>query len=147
MGAGPAEEVRVAVGKIIEAIQIAEKGTTGEIRVHIARRFFEPDPLLRAKKIFYQLGMQKTQARNGILLYVNVTRKKFAIVGDTGIHEKVSQRYWDQIAKELGEALKSTHYENAIAWAVNKMGKPLRKYFPADGQVNPNELTDEVSED
>jgi uncharacterized membrane protein len=115
---------------IIAAIQAAEQNTTGEIRVHLSKRFFEKDPYARALKLFHQFGMSRTPHRNAVLFYVNLRRKKFAIVGDEGIHQKVGQRCWEEIARSLGKDLKETHPERAIAQSVLRIGTVLSKHFP-----------------
>jgi uncharacterized membrane protein len=151
------EEAPVAVGKsspetqispIVRAIAWAEKGTTSEIRVHITRKVFEKDPFSRAQKLFERFGMFRTSHRNAVLLYVNLRRRKFAIVGDTGIHQKIGQAYWEELAHTLREDLLSTHYENAIAIAVRTLGITLKTHFPVlPGAENPNELPDLATED
>ncbi|MGZ3699767.1 MAG: TPM domain-containing protein [Bdellovibrionota bacterium] len=133
---------------IIEAIAAAETGTTGEIRVHLSRRLIERDAFGRAQKLFKKFGMSRTTHRNGVLLYVNMRRRKFAIIGDEGIHKTVGQRYWEELAKNLGEDLRSTHLERAVAMAVLTIGETLRKFFPLEpGTSRTNEMPDEVSED
>jgi uncharacterized membrane protein len=140
----------VAAGKspIIEAIQEAEQGTTGEVRVHLSRSFIEKDPFAHAWRIFEQYGMVRTTNRNAVLLYVNLRRKKLALIGDEGIHHAVGQEYWEKIVAKLTEDLRSTHAERAIAHAVRKIGETLRHFFPLEeGARNPNELADHPSED
>ena len=151
----PAEVAQVEAGNtttrspIVSAIARAERGTTGEIRVHLSRRRWDPDPFARAQKIFTQLGMFRTNQRNGVLLYVNLRKRKFAIIGDEGIHKAVGGRYWEELSQALRDDLHSTHLENAIALAVRTIGLTLARFFPAtnDGNGNPNELLDEVTED
>lgn len=133
---------------IIAAIAAAEDSTTGEIRVHLSRRFFEKDPYRRAKALFDRFGMWRTAQRNGILLYVNLRKHRFAVYGDEGIHKVVGQHYWERLARNLSENLRSTHPEKAIAIAVLEIGETLKKYFPADlDRHNPDELLNEVTED
>lgn len=133
---------------IIRAIGEAEKGTTGEIRVHLSKRWFEKDPYGRAQKLFNQFGMEQTAHRNGVLLYVNLRRRKFAIIGDAAIHTAVGQVYWEELCLRLREDLQSTHSENAIALAVRTVGITLQHYFPAGlEQPKVNELPDDVTED
>lgn len=142
------EVVQVADGKIVKAIQFAEKYTSAEIRVHLSQRRFESDPLKRAWQIFKSLKMHETEARNGILLYVNLRKHQFAIVGDVSIQAKVGDHYWKDIAESLKDDLLSTHHENAIALAVKTMGITLAKYFPASpNKKNINELKDDISRD
>lgn len=136
------------ISPIVEAIAEAELGTTGEIRVHLSRRWIEKDAFAHAWKLFNRFEMSRTAQRNGILLYVNTRRHKFAIVGDEGIHKVVGQHYWEEIAKHLTEDLHSTHFERAIATAVKSIGATLKKYFPADLDVhNPNELSNDLTHD
>lgn len=134
--------------RIVEAIAKAETHTTGEIRVHLSKRWFEPDALRRAEKVFHRLGMGRTTLRNAVLLYVNLRRRKFAIFGDEGIHQSVGQRYWEQIARELSQDLRGTHHENAIAMAVTKIGDALAENFPSDSDhSNRQELSNDVTSD
>jgi len=133
---------------ILAAIAEAESGTTGEIRVHLSRSFFEKDVYAHAEKIFFRFGMQKTKYRNAVLLYVNLRRKKFAVYGDEGIHHVVGQPFWEKLARDLRLGLQSTFSEAAIAQAVITIGHALRESFPAlDGTANPNELSDTLIED
>jgi uncharacterized membrane protein len=148
-------EEQVVIGKlngkkfspIVQAIALAETGTTGEIRVHLSKRWFERDPYFRAVRLFTRFQMNNTSQRNAVLLYVNLRKKKFAVVGDTGVHQKVGQEFWENLAATLRQDLQSTHPERAISSAVETVGKALQKFFPADrGSQNINELPDEVTE-
>ena len=92
--------------QIEQAIKEAELDTSGEIRVHIESKCTS-DPLQRAVYIFNYLKMYNTQARNGVLIYVAVESRKFAIIGDAGIlsgriREKIAHiRYILQIIRNL----------------------------------------------
>ncbi len=142
---------------IVKAIQAVEQNTTGEIRVHLSKRWLERDPFNRARKLFEKFGMHRTGQRNGVLLYVNLRKKKFAIIGDEGIHEAVGQKYWEDLTIALAQDLRTTHSENAIAMAVATIGVTLQKYFPVEKDQSrpshdpaseiPPEVSPEVSED
>src|SRR5688572_4407172 len=80
---------------IVDAIKLAESNTSGEIRVHIEPTC-EGDPYERGKKLFVQLGMHATELKNGVLFYLAYQDKKFAVLGDSGIHEKVTEAFWDE---------------------------------------------------
>lgn len=141
-------EVGKTVSPIVEAIARAEEGTTGEVHVHLSHRWWEPKPLQRAWKIFWRYGLDKTRERTGVLLYVNLRRHKFAVIGDAGIHAKVGDKYWAGIASQLGEDLHGTHWELAVALAVRALGKVLREHFPASAdKANQNELPNQVTQD
>ncbi len=148
----PEEEAQVAAGKwnsphspIVDAIARAETGTTGEIRVFLTQRFMEPNAFKRATKLFRAHGLQKTRDRNAVLLYVNLRRRKIAIIGDQGIHVKVGDSYWQTLLTRLQTDLRSMHPEVAIASAVAAIGHTLQAHFPVQaGELNANELSDEI---
>ncbi|MFN8241897.1 MAG: TPM domain-containing protein, partial [Bacteroidales bacterium] len=82
--------------RIKSAISEAEEATSGEIRVHIETSC-TGEVLDRAAWIFKKLGMHKTDLRNGVLFYLAVKDRKFAVIGDAGINSKVSEGFWDCI--------------------------------------------------
>ncbi len=55
--------------RIIRAIQEAEKHTSGEIRVHLEKDCRKP-VLDEAVRVFHKLKMDKTELRNGVLIFV-----------------------------------------------------------------------------
>jgi len=61
--------------KVLECIAAAEAATSGELRVHLEAQC-EKDPIARAIDLFYELGMQATEQRNGVLIYVAYEAKK-----------------------------------------------------------------------
>jgi uncharacterized membrane protein len=109
----------------------AERGSTGEIRVHLSRRWFERDSFVRATALFREFGMTRTAKRNGVLIYVNLKKHKFAIVADEGITAAVGNKFWEKLGRELAVDLRSTHHENAVAMTVRRVGEALRKHFPS----------------
>jgi uncharacterized membrane protein len=120
-----------AISPIVEAIRIAEEGSLGEIHVHLSKRWIEKDPMGRAVQIFFAYGMAQTTHRNAILIYANLRRKKFAVIGDVGIYKKVGQLGWEKWGEELRQNLFFTQSERAIALTVRLMGEALKKYFPS----------------
>ncbi len=152
--AHPEVEVQVGAGKknkyepVIQAIQKVEAQTTGEIRVHVSRKLFEKNPIQRATHLFHKLGMTRTQHRNGVLLYVNILRHKFAIYGDIGIHKTVGQQYWNEMAEQVSQNLKKQNMIHALVHAVESIGQTLQKHFPkTESSSDRNELSDDVNED
>ena len=130
---------RVRLGKIsgdaisnpiVQAIALAEAGSTGEIRLQLSKRFIERNPVARATKLFRSLGMSRTAQHNAVLLYVNLRYRRFAIVEDQGISRALGQQYWTTLAKELAENLRTTHPERAIILAIESVGTQLQKHFP-----------------
>lgn len=131
--------------QILTAIALAEKNTSGEIRVHL-ENFLPKNTIVfsRAMEIFSQLGMEKTQDRNGILIYVAFMDKQFAILGDQGINEKVGQDFWDTEKKELLTFFKNNQLIEGLVYFISKAGEKLQAYFPYQ-KDDVNELADDIS--
>jgi len=129
--------------EVIQAIQNAEKNTSGEIRVHIENKTEKPT-LERAKEVFLCLKMDQTQQQNGILLYVGVTSRKFAILGDEGINKMIPEGFWDEEKKIVLAYSSKNKYKEGLVLAIEKVGKKLKNYFPYE-KDDTNELTNEIS--
>ncbi len=128
---------------IRQAIMNAELDTSGEIRVHIENTF-SGDVLDRAAFVFKQLGMNKTELRNGVLIYLAVKNRRFAIIGDSGIHKLVPENYWNEIKAKMLDHFRENRYTEGLIEAITSTGIHLKKHFPYHlGDVN--ELPDEVS--
>ncbi|MBU6152998.1 MAG: TPM domain-containing protein [Bdellovibrionales bacterium] len=130
----------------MNAIRIAEAGTSGEIRVHLSYSKNDQDLLKCAESLFQKLGMQNTRLRNSVLLYLNPKLKKFSIYGDQGIHEKVGPEFWTNLAKEVSIHIREKDITDGIVYAVAAIGAALKEHFPAL-EENPNEISDELTED
>lgn len=129
--------------QIIEAIKIAEKNTSGEIRLHLEDTC-KSGALKRAEQLFSKLKMQKTGESNGILFYLAVKSRDFAIVGDVGIHAKVGQEFWDRVIEKAINQFKTGQFSKGLEDAILECGMQLKKYFPYQSN-DTNELSDEIS--
>jgi uncharacterized membrane protein len=142
-----AREFFTAEGKqlIEQAISEAEHQTSGEIRVHVETEF-KGDVLDRAATVFAQLNMHKTQQRNGVLIYLGIKNRQFAILGDLGINKVVPPGFWDQISTSMGAYFMNADFATGLAVGVKMAGEQLKKYFPYE-KDDVNELSNEVSFD
>lgn len=129
--------------EIVQAIVSAEKNTSGEIRVHIEERS-EKAPLDRAQEVFFELHMNETKDRNGVLFYVGVADKKFAIIGDEGIDKVVESDFWDCTKDIVISNFKEANFKNGLVEGVLRAGDRLKKYFPYQSD-DVNELSNEIS--
>ena len=129
--------------EIVLAIVEAEKNTSGEIRVHIEEHT-EKSPLDRAQEVFFELKMDETQDRNGVLFYVCVSDKKFAIIGDKGINEAVESDFWDCTKDTVIANFKRGNFEKGLVEGILRAGKKKKKYFPFQSD-DTNELSNEIS--
>ncbi len=132
---------------IASAIGEAEKTTAGEIRVSIRqkRKWRERKRTIEeiARQEFHLLGMNKTKDRTGILIFLLLEDKKFFILADDGIHTKVKDGTWDEIAKEMSNHFSQKNYRTGIVHGVHSVGMELSKYFPRKAD-DTNELPNEV---
>jgi len=129
--------------KIVRAIEEAEKNTSGEIRVHIEKDC-KTDVLDRAAYIFKKLGMHKTQLRNGVLFYLALEDRKFAILGDAGINRVTPDDFWDNIKERMLEYFKENRIADGLVKGILMAGEKLKEHFPYQ-QDDVNELPDEIS--
>ncbi|MGB3468529.1 MAG: TPM domain-containing protein [Cyclobacteriaceae bacterium] len=128
---------------IEEAIKEAERATSGEIRLHV-EEYCPANVLDRATEVFSSLEMQKTEERNGVLFYLALKDKQFAIIGDVGINRKMEDHYWGEIKDHLVSRFKNQEYVLGLKEAILMTGIQMKDVFPAPGREK-NELLDDVS--
>lgn len=128
---------------IKQAILNAELDTSGEIRVHLDLEC-EGDVMDRAATLFEKLEMHKTQLRNGVLFYLAVRNRKFAILGDVGINGVVPENFWDKIKFEMLEYFREDSFTEGLIEGIGITGIQLKEHFPHKAD-DVNELPDEIS--
>ena len=129
--------------EIISAIRIAEKNTSGEIRVHIEASS-EKEHYERSLEVFHLLKMDNTKDANAVLIYVAVNDKKFVIYGDKGIDKVVPKEFWNSTKDVMQNHFKNGDFKHGIVDGVLKAGEELQEHFPwkADDE---NELSNDIS--
>ncbi len=125
------------------AIQEAEKNTSGEIRLHVEMPCPE-NVLDRAAYWFAELKMHKTEQRNGVLFYLAVADRKFAILGDVGINARVPAGFWDEVTALVLADFKEQKFAQGLISGIQKAGENLKTFFPYQSD-DVNELSDEIS--
>lgn len=131
--------------QIKDAIAEAELNTSGEIRLHMEGKCMI-DVLDRAAYIFEKLEMNQTALRNGVLFYLAVHDRKFAILGDAGINKLVPLNFWDGIKETMLEFFKDGKFVDGLSKGILMAGEQLKVNFPYSGD-DVNELSDEISFD
>jgi len=130
--------------EVVNAIRIAERKTSGEIRVHL-ENFKESIPVFeRAKAVFHVLKMDNTKAENGVILYIAINLKKFVVYGDKGINDIVGVDFWNSTRDRIQDQFKKGNFKQGIVDGVLQIGEVLKKHFPWDVD-DENELPDEIS--
>ena len=130
---------------IRKAIKEAETSTSGEIRVHIETSLSE-DVLDRAAWIFSKIGMHRTEERNGVLFYLAVGSRKFAVLGDGGINARVPDEFWNDIRSVMENYFSEEKFAEGLVEGIIMTGSQLKEYFPHKAN-DINELPDDISFD
>lgn len=130
--------------EIVAAIVIAEKNTSGEIRVHIEENSTKPS-IERAKEVFHILNMDATELKNGVLFYICKATKSFAILGDKGINDLVAHDFWNSTKDVVIEKFKKGKYKEGLIKGILEAGIQLKKHFPYNSETDTNELSNEIS--
>ncbi|PWJ57734.1 TLP18.3/Psb32/MOLO-1 phosphatase superfamily protein [Dyadobacter jejuensis] len=129
---------------IIAAIKAAEMQTSGEIKVHIEEKCPTEQSMERAIEVFGMLNMHQTEQRNGVLFYLAYGDRKFAVLGDSGIHEKVTDLFWNSTKDLLRQHFAKNDYAQGLCAAITEAGLQLKKHFPYQSD-DINELPDDIS--
>lgn len=110
---------------MVRAIETAEKNTSGEIRIHL-EQVCKGDPYMRAAYVFSKLGMFNTKERNGVLIYMALKSHKFAIIGDSGINERVGAGFWNEVKDGMAADFRSGDFTGGMSRAVISVGEKLQ---------------------
>ena len=133
--------------RISGKVKEMEKITAGEIRIAIKeeKKLLQKNKSVRelAEEEFYNLKMNETRDKTGILLFLILRERQFYILADSGINEKVNQETWDKIRDEIQDEFRDGHFLNGMLLGIEKVGKVLGKYFPIKAD-DTNELSNKV---
>lgn len=134
--------------QIADAISDAERNTSGEIRVSIRKRRTLKERKLSLHELavrnFFQLGMDKTKEKTGVLIFLSLSDRAFQIIGDEGIHKRVPDGHWDRLASGMTAHFKERRFCQGICEVVKEIGTTLAREFPQkEGDIN--ELPNDVS--
>lgn len=134
----------IDVARVEAAIRAAEGRTSGQIRVAVSRFYFWGDVRVAAEAAFARLHMERTRRRNGVLIFVAPRRRRFAIVGDAGIHGLAGEGAWTAIADLMARHFRAGDPTGGLAEGIAAVGACLAKHFPPDPNRDGNELPDSV---
>lgn len=129
--------------KIVEAIKQAELNTSGEIKVHIENHC-RGDVEQRSLLVFNKLKLNETKLRNGVLIYLAVKDRKFAILGDEGINNVVEEGFWNDVKDLMLSHFKDGHFAEGLEQGILCCGEKLKTYFPYQTD-DTNEIPDDIS--
>ena len=130
--------------RMVDAIRHAELNTSGEMRVYIESKNPYVNPIERAKEVFYDLKMDKTDDRNAVLLYIAMKHKEMAIFADEGIYTLCGKEYWNNTVKTLIQNFEKKDMVHGIEQCILHVGEALIEKFPHQPTNDKNELPDEI---
>lgn len=125
-----AAEAKLDVRRVRSAIQAAERGSSGHIAVKMVRDQTVDDAVARAERAFARHALHRTSERNGILILVAPRARRFAVYGDRGIHERLGEAFWNQVAADMSERFAGEGVEPALLYGIDRFGSALREHFP-----------------
>ena len=128
----------------MEEIRRAEDKTSGEVRIHLDC-CVKGETLEKARQVFHRLGMDRTKLRNGVLIYLATEDRKFAILGDEGIHRVVPENYWEDVREKMEQSFREGKFFEGIRLGIHEVGEKLKLHFPLE-KDDRNELPDTISE-
>ena len=130
--------------RIVTAIRSMEQQTSGEIRVYVESKNPFVAPVDRAAEIFFKLKMEKTDYRNGVLLYVATADKELALFGDEGIYKATGAEYWDNAVKGMISKFNGEDICEGMVQCIYQVGETLKEKFPYNRTEDKNELPDDI---
>ena len=129
--------------RIVEAIKQAELNTSGEIKVHI-ENYCRGNVEERSLVVFNRLKLNETQLRNGVLIYLAVKDRQFAILGDEGINKVVEDGFWNDVKELMLSHFKEGRFAEGLEQGIKRCGEKLKTYFPYQTD-DINEIPDDIS--
>ena len=130
--------------RIVDTIRNAERMTSGEIRVFVESKCPYMDAIDRAAQLFFKLNMNKTNEKNGVLIYVAMKDRQLAVFGDEGIHQKVGEEYWTNQVNKMISSFNKDDFAAGIRDVVSDIGEALHEHFPYNDETDKNELPDDI---
>lgn len=127
---------------LTQAVKEAERLTSGEIRVYVEKKC-PGDPLERSAFLFKKMQIHKTEQRNGVLIYLAVQDKKFAVIGDSGINSLAGNHFWDEVKDTMEKHFRNGRFIVGLTEGINMTGETLKRYFPYQSD-DINELPDDI---
>jgi uncharacterized membrane protein len=132
---------------IARCVDSAESGTAAEIRVHINHSLgFLERPRKKAVRVFFELGMDKTSGRTGLLLFLSLQERRIEIVGDSGVLSQVSNDSWNKVVNEMQQEILQKGLVPGICSGIDRIGRILSAALPRTADDR-NELSNTVSEE
>lgn len=123
--------VKIDHGRIVAAIAQAERKTTGKIHVLVARHRTN-DPVAAAQRHFKRMGLAGTPDRNAVLIFVAPRSRRFAVIGDQGVHARCGDEFWRELTAAMEGYFKRGEFTDGLAHGIERAGTLLAAHFPRE---------------
>ncbi|MFT7462354.1 MAG: putative membrane protein [Pseudohongiellaceae bacterium] len=97
----------------------------------------------QALQEFYTLGLQKTEAATGVLLFVSLAEHRVLVLGDTGINAVMGDENWSGVVNHVLEGVAKGDLAGGLVAAIDELGTVLAEEFPWK-EGDRNELPDRL---
>ncbi len=94
-----------------------------------------------ALRQFAAHGLQHTELRTGVLIFVSIAERYAEVLADAGIAQKVSGDVWDDAVKGLLSDIRAGHSADGFVKIIETCAATLAAHFPP-GAINRNELAE-----
>ncbi len=119
--------------RITRALAEAEDGTTGRIAVRVI-----PDRAVdafeRARREFVQVKLHRHRPANAALILVAPKARRFAVIGDRALHQRVGDAFWQSIVEETSPYFARGEVSEGVVHAIKRIGEALHGHFPETDQ-------------
>jgi uncharacterized membrane protein len=115
--------------EILDSLAGASARTSCEIRIRVEKKAGK-DPLAKARAAFEACGMREKAEKNGVMFYVSVEDRKFAVLGDDGINAKVPEGFWEKIKDAVLGKFREKQFALGLIGGINMAGEKMAEFFP-----------------
>jgi putative membrane protein len=109
----------------------------------VPRRTLQERAHQTALRQFVAHGLQNTERRTGVLIFVSLAERYAEVIADAGINQKVDQEVWRACVNSLIAQASAGRVADGFVAAVENCADVLAQHFPP-GEINRDELPNAV---
>ena len=114
--------------QVAAALERAENGTNARVAVRIVPDE-NVDAFELAKAEFEKAGLHQHEPRNAALLLVAPKARRFAIIGDRELHQRVGDDFWGRAAGAMQPHFAKGEIAGGLVAGLDYLGGALRDHF------------------
>lgn len=93
---------------------------------------------LRAFHEFYLNGLQHTDGKTGILIFISLMERKVFVLADKAINDKIEKGTWENVVEKTIKGIKNKDFTQGLINAIHLCGNILEPHFP----IQPNDINE-----